>query len=99
MAHITADRVADTTTTTGTGALTVSGTAPSTFRTFSAVCSASDTIWYWVAHRTIDEWEVGLGTYSASNEITRTTVLSSSNGGAAVPMRSHRTTPAATTAD
>jgi hypothetical protein len=84
MAHITADRVKDTTTTTGTGALTVSGTAPTGFRTFSAVCATSDTFYYAVQHQTANEWEVGLGTYSGTNEITRTTVLASSNAGAAV---------------
>lgn len=84
MAHITADRVRDTTTTTGTGALTVSGTAPTGYRTFSAVCSTSDTLWYAIQHQTAAEWEVGLGTYSSANTITRTTVLSSSNAGSAV---------------
>lgn len=84
MAHITADRVADTSTTTGTGAFTVSGTAPTGYRTFSAVCSTNDTLWYCIAHQSQNEWEVGYGTYSASNQITRTTVLSSSNSGSAV---------------
>ena len=84
MAYVTADRVRDTTTTTGTGALTVSGTPASGFRTFSSVMSVSDTFYYAVQHQSANEWEVGLGTYSASNEITRTTVYSSSNAGSAV---------------
>lgn len=84
MAHITADRVLDTSTTTGTGAFTVSGTAPSSYRTFSAVCATSDTLWYTIQHQTASEWEVGLGTYSSANTITRTTVLASSNAGSAV---------------
>ena len=84
MAHITADRVKDTSTTTGTGAVTVSGTAPSPFRTFSAVATTSDTFYYCIEHQTANEWEVGLGTYSAANEITRTTVRASSNAGSAV---------------
>lgn len=84
MAHIHADGVADTSTTTGTGAIAVSGTAPTGFRTFSAVCSTNDTFFYAIRHRTANEWEVGLGTYSASNEVTRTTVLKSSNAGSAV---------------
>ena len=84
MAHITADRVRDTSTTTGTGAVTVSGTAPTGYRTFSAVCATSDTFWYTIAHQTATEWEVGLGTYSSANTITRTTVLASSNAGSAV---------------
>lgn len=84
MAHITADRVRDTSTTTGTGALTVSGTAPTGYRTFSAVCSTSDTFWYSIQHQTLNEWEIGLGTYSSANTVTRTTVLKSSNSNNAV---------------
>lgn len=84
MARIIADRVRDTTTTTGTGAVTVSGTAPQTYRTFSAVCTTGDTLPYFIQHQAADEWEVGIGTYSAANQLTRTTVLSSSNSGNAV---------------
>lgn len=84
MAHITADRVRDTTTTTGTGALTVSGSAPSGYNTFSGVLSTGDTFYYAVQHQAASEWEVGLGTYSSANTITRTTVYSSSNAGSAV---------------
>jgi hypothetical protein len=81
-----ADRIRDTTTTTGTGAVTVSGTAPTGYLTFSAVPSiaTNDTLPYFIAHQTLNEWEVGLGTYSAANQITRTTVISSSNAGSAV---------------
>ena len=84
MALISADRVRDTTTTSGTGAITVSGTAPTNYRTFSAVCSTNDTFTYFIASQTLAEWEVGLGTYSAANQITRTTVYASSNANAAV---------------
>lgn len=81
MAHIVADRVKETTTTTGTGALTLAGAA-SGFRAFSAVCAVNDTVFYAIAGGS--EWEVGLGTYSATNTLTRTTVLASSNAGSAV---------------
>lgn len=84
MAHITADRVRDTSTTTSTGSLTVSGTAPTGYRTFSAVSSTNDTFYYALQHQTADEWEVGLGTYSGTNTIARTTILASSNAGSAV---------------
>ena len=84
MAHITADRVRDTTTSTGTGAFTVSGSAPSGYNTFSNVASTSDTFYYAIQHQAASEWEVGLGTYSSANTITRTTVYSSSNSGSAV---------------
>jgi len=84
MAHVTADRVRDTSTTTGTGAFAVSGTAPTGYRTFSAVLTTNDTCWYAIQHQSAAEWEVGLGTYSSANTITRTTVLASSNSGSAV---------------
>ena len=84
MAHVTADRVRDTSTTTGTGSITVSGTAPTAFRTFSAVCSTNDTFYYAIQHQTAAEWEVGLGTYSSANTIARTTVYASSASGSAV---------------
>jgi hypothetical protein len=84
MAHITADRVRDTSTSTSTGNFTVSGTAPTGFRTLSAVLSASDTFYYAIQGQGTSEWEVGLGTYSSTNVFARTTVLSSSNAGSAV---------------
>jgi hypothetical protein len=74
MAFVTADRVRDTSTTTGTGSFTVSGTAPTGYRTLSAVLSASDTFYYAIQHQTANEWEVGLGTYSSANVFARTTV-------------------------
>ena len=84
MALITADRVYDTTTTTGTSALSVSGTAPTGYRTFSAVMTTNDTCYYAAVHQTANEWEVGVGTYSSSNTLTRTTILASSNSNSAV---------------
>jgi hypothetical protein len=84
MAHITADRVRDTSTSTGTGSFTVSGTAPTGFRTLSAVLSVGDTFYYAIQSQGLNEWEVGLGTYSSANVFARTTVLSSSNAGSAV---------------
>lgn len=88
MAFVTADRVRDTSTTTGTGSFTVSGTAPTGYRTLSAVLSASDTFYYAIQHQTANEWEVGLGTYSSANVFARTTVLSSSNANTAVTFSS-----------
>jgi hypothetical protein len=82
MAHRSADRVKETTTTTGTGAVTLGG-AVTGFRAFSSVLSDGDTCQYTIAHATANEWEVGLGTYNAG-ALTRTTVYSSSNAGAAV---------------
>jgi hypothetical protein len=84
MAHVTADRVRDTSTSTSTGNFTVTGTAPTGFRTLSAVLSVSDTFYYAIQSQTDGSWEVGLGTYSSANTFARTTVLSSSNAGSAV---------------
>jgi len=84
MAFVTSDHVRDTSTTAGSGAFSVSGTAPTGYRTFSAVLSVSDTFYYSIQHQTLNEWEVGLGTYTSANVFLRTTVYSSSNAGSAV---------------
>jgi hypothetical protein len=88
MALIIADRVKETTTSTGTGALTLVG-PPDGFRTFADVCAVSDTVYYSVqavnaVGQPTGQWETGLGTYTGANELTRTTPLSSSNGGSVV---------------
>tara|TARA_R110002153_G_scaffold214124_3_gene366710 strand:+ start:187 stop:525 length:339 start_codon:yes stop_codon:yes gene_type:complete len=73
------DRVKETTTTTGTGALTLSG--PSTgFQAFSSVFSIGDTTFYSIVAED-GSWETGIGTYSSANTLSRTTVLESSNSG------------------
>ena len=84
MAFVTADRVLDSSTSTGTGAFVVSGTPASGYQTFSSVMSVGDTCYYSIQGQTTSEWEVGLGTYSSANTLTRTTVYSSSNSGSAV---------------
>ena len=82
MALTLADRVQDTTTTTGTGTVTLSGTAPAGYQSFAAV-GDSNTTYYTISDGT--NWEVGIGTYStAGATLSRTTVLSSSNAGALV---------------
>jgi hypothetical protein len=88
MAHITEDRIAETSTTTGTGVLTLAG-AITGFRTFASVCATSDTCYYMIEAIDADgiptgEWETGLGTYSGTNALTRTSVSRSSNANAAV---------------
>lgn len=84
MAFVTADRVRDTSTSTGTGNITVSGSAPTGFRTFSTVLSVGDTFYYAIQAQGASEWEVGIGNYASSNTIERLTVLSSSNSGSLV---------------
>jgi hypothetical protein len=89
MAFIRHDRVANTATTTGTGDFTLSGSSITAHRTLQSVAAVSDTLSYAIA--AVDgtgaetgEWETGIGTYSATNTLTRTTVLASSNGGSLV---------------
>jgi hypothetical protein len=85
------DRVKETTTTTGTGALSLAG-AITGFRAFSSVCSNADTCYYALqavnsSGTPTGNWECGLGTYTTSgNTLTRTTVTSSSNAGALVSL-------------
>jgi len=84
MAFVTADRVLDSSTSTGTGAFVVSGTPAAGYQTFSSVMSVGDTCYYSIQGQTTSEWEVGLGTYSSANTLTRTTIYSSSNAGSVV---------------
>jgi hypothetical protein len=83
MPLIRADRVKESSTSTSTSAFLLNG-ADSTYCTFASVCAVGDTVYYAIAHRSANEWEVGLGTYSATNTLTRTTVHASSNANAAV---------------
>jgi hypothetical protein len=84
MAFVTADRIRDTTTSAGTGSITVSGTPPTGYLTFSAVLSVGDTFYYAIQGQATSEWEVGIGTYSSANVFARTTILSSSNSNSIV---------------
>lgn len=83
MAFVLADRVRETTTTTGTGTVTLAG-AVLGFQTFSAIGNGNTT-YYTIAGQGTSEWEVGIGTYTASGTtLSRTTVLASSNSGSLV---------------
>jgi hypothetical protein len=76
-----ADRVQETTSTTGTGAYSLGG-AKTGFQAFSAFLSSTDTTYYTATDGT--NWEVGVGTFTSPSTLARTTILSSSNGNAAV---------------
>lgn len=79
MAFVLADRVKDSTTTTGTGTVTLAGSPPAGFQAFSAVGNGNNT-YYTISGGS--EWEVGIGTYSSTGPtLSRDTVLSSSAGG------------------
>jgi hypothetical protein len=82
MALVVYDRVKETTTTAGTGAITLLG-ASAGFQSF-AVVGNTNTTYYCIAGQSTNEWEVGIGTYSTTGpSLARTTVLSSSNSGSA----------------
>lgn len=88
MAHVLADRVLETTTSTGTGVIALAG-AVTGFRRFNAACATNDTCRYYIeavdaTGRPSGDYEYGLGTYSGANQLTRTTVKGSSNSGSAV---------------
>jgi hypothetical protein len=79
MAFVLADRVQETSITTGTGTLTLAG-AVSGYQSFSAVGNSNST--YYGIVNANGEWENGIGTYTSSGTtLSRTTVLSSSNSG------------------
>ena len=82
MALVLADRVREASTSIGTGALVLTG-AISGYQAFSTAIGNTNTTYYGITNTGTAEWEVGLGTVSAGL-LTRTTVLASSNGGAAV---------------
>ena len=88
MALVLNDRVRETTTTTGTGAVALGG-AVSGFETFAAGIGNSNTVYYAIVPRTAAEFEVGLGTLDGdSSDLTRTTPISSSNSDSAVDFSS-----------
>jgi len=83
MAFVVADRVQETTTSTGTGTITLAG-AVTGFQSFAAVGNGNTTF-YSIADQSGSQWEVGIGTYTSSGTtLSRDTVLSSSNSGSLV---------------
>lgn len=80
MALVLADRVRETTTTAGTGTVTLAG-AVTGFQSFAVVGNGNIT-YYTIAGQGTSEWEVGIGTYTSSGTtLSRDTVLASSNSG------------------
>ncbi len=83
MAFVLKDRVKETTTTTGTGTVTLAG-AVTGYQSFSAIGNTNST-YYTIAGQGTAEWEVGIGTYTSSGTtLSRDTVLASSNSGSLV---------------
>lgn len=83
MALVLADRVLEQTSTAGTGTLTLTG-AVNKYQSF-AVIGNGNTTYYTIFHQTLNQWEVGIGTYTAvGTTLSRDTVLASSNANALV---------------
>jgi hypothetical protein len=82
MALVVADRVRETSTTTGTGTFTLAG-AVGGYQSFSVIGNGNTT-YYCIAGQSTNEWEVGIGTWATGGTLARTTVVASSNGGSAV---------------
>jgi len=83
MAFIVNDRVKETTTTTGTGTITLLG-AVEDFEGFSAGIGDGNTTYYCIFHESdsYNEWEVGYGVFTASGATLTRTAITSSNGDA-----------------
>jgi hypothetical protein len=79
-----ADRVKDTTTTTGTGAITLDGSAPTGFRTFATAFGPASLVVGYCIDDGAGNWEVGKGTFDGTTGLTRDTVRCSSNSNALV---------------
>jgi hypothetical protein len=78
-----ADRVKETSTSTGAGNFTLAG-AVTQFITFNTAFGVGPSFYYTIAGQTGAEWEVGIGHLSNSTTLVRDTVLASSNSNNAV---------------
>ena len=82
MALVLKDRVRVTSTTAGTGAFTL-GSAVTGYQDFSVI-GTGNTTYYTIADQSGANWEVGIGTYTSPNQLSRDTVYESSNANALV---------------
>lgn len=78
MAFLVADRVRETSTSTGTGTFSLAG-AVIGYQAFSSAIGNGNTTYYTISNPGVNEWEVGIGTVG-SGTLARTTVLASSTG-------------------
>jgi len=83
MALVLKDRVLENSTSTGTGSFTLTG-AQTGYQSFSTIGNGNTT-YYTIQGKNTDgsltgEWEVGVGTWSTGNTLSRDTVLSNSLG-------------------
>jgi hypothetical protein len=83
MALILKDRVKESSSSSGTGSITLGGAFVG-FQTFNTAVANGSTVYYTIHNTTAgndSEWEVGVGTFTAPSTLSRDTVLSSSAGG------------------
>lgn len=79
MPLVVKDRIKETSTTSGTGTLTLAGAAAG-FRSFADI-GDGNTTYYAIVDPTANTWEVGIGTYTSSGTtLSRDTILSNSSG-------------------
>ena len=85
MSLVINDRVKESSTTSGTGTIDLAGAATG-FEGFVAGIATGNTTYYTIFNQGTTEWEVGRGTVTDAtpDTLARTTVISSSNGDAAV---------------
>jgi len=85
MALVINDRVKETSTTTGTGTFNLAG-AETGYEGFVAGVGTGNTTYYAIELNSANEWEVGIGTVTDAtpDTLSRDTIISSSNGDAAV---------------
>lgn len=81
-----ADRIKESSTTTGAGTLSLGGAATGGFITFVSGIGTGNRCYYCIQLTSANEWEVGVGTVTsgAPDTLSRETVLGSSNAGALV---------------
>jgi len=89
MAFVVNDRVKETSTTTGTGTLSLAG-AVSGFQTFVAGIGNSNVTYYAIVNDSGTEFEIGIGTVTdaSPDTLSRTTILESTNSDSAVDFSS-----------
>lgn len=79
-----ADRIKDTTMTTGTGSITLAGSAPTGHQTFASAFTTGQKNIPYLIDNGAGNWESGIGTLSAATTLTRDSVFASSNSGSKV---------------
>jgi hypothetical protein len=83
MALVLKDRVKEVTGVTSTGTATLLGAVVG-FQSFNTAIPTGSTVYYCIAGQGTSQWEVGIGTFTAPDQLSRDTVYSSSSAGSLV---------------